>query len=222
MDIYIETTEGSKKSIRIPWLPEKIQVVGNGSRLSSYEIIHMGEINLPNGNTLKEFRWESKLPGAKHKNLPFLRGKWQDPKDIQKTLDSWKDKSTPLKLTITGTPIATNVYLVDFNITYEGAYGDYSYEILLKSRRADIKIEVKKGKSSSSNSGKSGTKTYTIKKKDSLWSIAKKFLGKSSRWKEIYKLNKSIIEKTAKKHKRKDSKNGHYIYPGTKIKIPKK
>lgn len=224
MDIYIEETEGSKKKICLQWLPDKIQVKGNGSRLASYEIINQGEVNIPNGNCLKEFTWQSFLPGANHKDLPFLHGTWNDPKNIQNTWDLWKNNNTPLKLTITGTPICHNVYLVDFNIGYEGAYGDYAYEIMFKARRDGISITVKNGKHSSSGSSGSsgGYKTYTVKKKDSLWKISKKFLGKGSRWKEIYNLNKSIIEKTAKKHKRKSSKNGKYIYAGTKLKIPKK
>lgn len=65
------------------------------------------------------------------------------------------------------------------------------------------------------------SKTYTVKKGDCLWKISKKFYGKGSQWKKIYKANKSTIEKAAKKHGRKSSSNGHWIYPGTKLKIPK-
>lgn len=62
----------------------------------------------------------------------------------------------------------------------------------------------------------------TIKSGDTLSRIAQKKLGKASRYPEIYKLNKSKIEAAAKKHGRKSSNNGHWIYPGTKLTIPKK
>ena len=225
MDIYIEETEGSKKSIRIPWLPEKIQIIGNGSRLASYEIVNLGEFNLPNGKNLREFRWESKLPGAKHSNLPFLRS-WLNPKIIQNTFELWKNNNTPLRLTITETPISQNVYITDFNVIYEGAYGDYSYDIVLKDRRDDIVIKVAKGKNSAKSTTPvdSGTKSYTIKGGDTLWAIAVNFFGKSKGklWTEIYNSNKEIIEATAKKHGKKNSGNGHWIYPGTTLKIPNK
>ena len=70
--------------------------------------------------------------------------------------------------------------------------------------------------------GRKSPAAYTVKRGDTLSGIAKKKLGKASRKKEIYQLNKSLIEKTAKKHGRKSSGNGNYIYPGTKLKLPKK
>lgn len=71
-----------------------------------------------------------------------------------------------------------------------------------------------------SNTNKTTNKTYTVKKGDCLWNIAKKFYGKGSEWKKIYNANKNVIEKAAKKHGKKSSSNGHWIYPGTKLTIP--
>ena len=51
--------------------------------------------------------------------------------------------------------------------------------------------------------------------------IAKKTTGKSSNWKSIYKKNKKVIESAARRHRRKSSSNGRYIYPGTKLVIEK-
>ena len=42
-----------------------------------------------------------------------------------------------------------------------------------------------------------------------------------SKWKTIYNANKSTIEKTAKKHGYASSATGHWIFPGTKLTIPK-
>jgi len=66
------------------------------------------------------------------------------------------------------------------------------------------------------------TTTYTVKSGDTLSRIALQKLGKASRYPEIYKLNKNTIEAAAKKHGKKSSNNGHWIYPGTKLTIPKK
>lgn len=51
-------------------------------------------------------------------------------------------------------------------------------------------------------------KTHTVKKGDCLWNIAKKYLGKGSRYKEIYNLNKDKI------------KNPNRIYPGQVLTLP--
>lgn len=51
---------------------------------------------------------------------------------------------------------------------------------------------------------------YTVKPGDSLSKIAKQFYGKASRYPEIFEANKEVI------------KNPDLIYPGQKIRIPKK
>lgn len=50
--------------------------------------------------------------------------------------------------------------------------------------------------------------TYTVQKGDTLQKIAKKYLGKTSRWPEIYEENKDVIKSPEK------------IYPGQVIVIP--
>lgn len=52
------------------------------------------------------------------------------------------------------------------------------------------------------------TRTYTIKKGDTLWAIAKKYYGKGSEYPKIFNANKDKI------------KNPNKIYPGQVIKIP--
>lgn len=137
---------------------------------------------------------------------------------------------------VTGTCINYSVYISSFKGKYSGGLGDFYYDIKFIIAR-EIKIyttkELKIGTSSktqrpaSKKSNKksttgSKTTTYTIKSGDTLSRIAQKKLGKASRYPEIYKLNKSKIEAAAKKHGRKSSNNGHWIYPGTKLTIPKK
>lgn len=60
---------------------------------------------------------------------------------------------------------------------------------------------------------------YTIKKGDTLWALAKQFLGSGVRYKEIYDANADIIEAEARRRGKANSSNGHWIYPGTVITI---
>lgn len=55
-----------------------------------------------------------------------------------------------------------------------------------------------------------GESVYVVKKGDSLWKIAKKLLGKGSRFKELYVRNGDIVE------------NPRVIFPGQEIIIPAK
>lgn len=82
-----------------------------------------------------------------------------------------------------------------------------------KKKTAVTKKKVRKSKETA--------KTYTVKKGDCLQNIAKKQLNNASLWKKIYTLNKSVIENTAKKHGKKSSSNGYWIFAGTKLKLPK-
>ena len=54
------------------------------------------------------------------------------------------------------------------------------------------------------------TVTYTVKPGDTLWGIAERFLGKGSRWREIYYANRAII-----------GANPNVIHPGQKLTIKK-
>ena len=221
VDIYIKEAEGSRE-IRIPWLPDKVNCDSGGTRMISYEILDVGDVDVPSGSNLTTFSWDSCFPGEGHKDLPFLRGAWQNPRNYQSLLSEWRENGTPLRIIMTGTPINHDVYLFDYNMVYEGGSGDYKYDIVFKKRR-DIKIIASKvavsTSTSGSSSGSSGT-THEVKTGDTLWAIAKKYLGNGARYGEIYNLNKTIIEETAKKRGKKSSDGGHWIYPGTILQIP--
>lgn len=61
---------------------------------------------------------------------------------------------------------------------------------------------------------------YKVVSGDTLWALAKKYYGSGAKQTVIYSANKSTIEAAAKAHGRSNSKNGHYIYPGTVLTIP--
>ncbi len=61
---------------------------------------------------------------------------------------------------------------------------------------------------------------YIIKTGDTLWDLAKKFYGSSTKYSIIYESNKETIEETAKKRGLNTSKGGYWIFPGQKLRIP--
>lgn len=99
------------------------------------------------------------------------------------------------------------------------AYG--AKKVTVKNNKVKKK-KVKKAKGQAFNRSKI-TIEYVIKKPcNTLMLVAKKFYNETgaSYQKKIYNANKKVIEATAKKHGRKSSANGKYLYEGTKLQIP--
>ena len=161
---------------------------------------------------------------------------WVEPDTLIKRIEQCRDEGTICNLLVTGTCINYSVYVSSFKGKYSGGLGDFYYDIEFIVAREikifntnELKIDTPstpkrpapKESSKKSTTG-SKTTTYTIKSGDTLYRIAQSQLGKASRYPEIYNLNKSKIEAEAKKHGKKSSDNGHWIYPGTTLTIPKK
>ena len=221
VDIYIRERSGNRE-IRIPWLPEKIKFESGGTQRIAYDIMDRGPVEIPTGSGLCGYSWESLFPGKYRTDSYMMRGKWKDPSTYDKILEDWKQKGTPLKLLVVGYPINKDVILDDYTGAAAGAFGDIEYEVsFIEDRDITIQTEKVKAQESSEKRAAETKSSYTVKSGDTLWAIAKKELGAGSKWNTIYKANKEIIESTAKKHGKKSSDNGHWIYPGTKLTIPK-
>lgn len=219
-----ESYSSKKKTFKltIPVNPEKISYKSSG-RFNEFDIINKGPAKVPNGKDITMVSWESFFPGAPLKNMHIVK-KYTNPNTIHKQIDYWRRNGKKIKLTISTTPISMKTYIESYEESYEGADGSIYYSIEL-SQAVDIaieKVKKKKGKTSGSkrSSKNSGKKKYKVKKGDSLWKISKKFYKSGKQWRKIYTANKSTIEKAAKKHGKKLSNKGHWIYPGTTLKIP--
>lgn len=223
VDIYIREKNG-KREIRVPILPEKIGYKSGEATFIIYDIMNRGEVAVPTGAKLSALSWESEFPGEYRSKTSLLRGKWQDPKTYHSILEYWKENRSLLNVMVTGYPINIDVYVESYEGELAGAFGDIYYKLsFVESRKIVVtttKLDTTTPTPTEPERPATTAKKYTIKSGDTLWGIAKKFYKKGSKWKTIYKANKTIIEKAAKKHGRKSSSNGHWIYPGTVIKIP--
>lgn len=66
---------------------------------------------------------------------------------------------------------------------------------------------------------------YTVRKGDTLWSIAARYYGSGVRWTKLYADNKTVIEAAAVRYGHRSSTGptgvGHWIFPGTVLRIIK-
>lgn len=224
MKITLKGKDSKNKNIYlvVPVNPEKL-IYKTSGKFQEYDIIDLGTAKIPSGRSLENVSWESFFPGKILRKEPYVRN-YKPPESYHNMINYWRKTGSKINLRITGTPINFDVYIENYEATWEGANGNIYYSVEF-SGAIDVTVETvkkKKGKTSGSSrqSKNSGAKKYTVKKGDCLWNISKKFYKKGSEWKKIYNANKSVIEKAAKKHGLKSSNKGWWIFPGTVLKIP--
>lgn len=232
MKISLKPAQGSKFVFSLNPATISVKYAAN---YQSFDIISMGTIKVPKGHDVPEISWEGEFFGKAKKNMAGVdTANWKAPNTCVRTLRNWMNNKTELTLIVSGTWINMDVTIASFEPTPHGGYGDVSYSIVFK-RVRDLEIHTtkeskagkkkktksrskkKKNSSGSGGSGSGSGNTYTVKSGDTLYRIAK---NKGTTWQKIYNKNKAVIEKAAKKHGRKNSDHGHWIWPGTKLVIP--
>ena len=219
----ISLKPASGKGFVFSILPEQIQVK-YGAKYQSFDILSKGTVKVPKGTDVAEISWNGEFFGATKKKEAIVRtSAWQSPNSCVKTLKSWMNKGTELTLIVSGTWLNIDVTIASFEATPYGAYGNVKYSIVF-SKVKELKIRTtkesklgKKKKTNSRSKKKNDSSVSVVVKGDTLIKIAKK---KGCKWQDIYNKNKTVIEKVARQRGRKDSDHGHWIYPGTKLKIP--
>ena len=209
-----------------------------GSNNETVTLINEGEINILKSPSLTEVEFEARFPMRQYpysrnaNNFQTYFDKFKELKEDKKSFRFIVTRATPSGKRTWDTNLL--VALEDFEVDESADEGD---DVLISFKLKQYKeygvkiVKTKLSKPSTTstskkarNTGSKATKSqsYTVKRGDCLWNIAKKFYGNGSLWKKIYNANKSVIEATAKKYGKKSSSNGHWIYPGTKLTIPPK
>lgn len=232
-DFYYDTPYGL---LTFPITPSEL-TINVGSNNKVINLINEGEVNILKSPSLIKVEFEARFPMRKYPYSRKVHG-FQAYHDVFKKLK--EEKKSFRFIVARTTPSGSRTWDTNINVALE------SYEIYESADEGDdvlVTFELKQYKeygvktlkttSSSkpsttstsnknrSNKSTSSNSTYVVKKGDCLWNIAKKYYGNGSKYTKIYNANKSVIESTAKKHGKKSSSNGHWIYPGTKLTIPK-
>lgn len=233
-------------NIRYPLPPQKFQLKINNKN-ETVTLVNEGEVNRIKAQGLTDVQaTELLLPAVEYPFANYGKAGFQKPDVYLSQLEKLKTSGAVFKVVLIrnlagkalGWNFSMECTLEDYTVEEDVQEGidvkltlnfkqwvHYGTKVLTFTKKKNGKTtattkKTRKPSSSKKSGGDGGG--YVVKKGDCLISIAKKKLGKGSRWKEIYQLNKTVIEKTAKKKGKKSSSNGHWIYPGTKLKLPKK
>lgn len=206
MEIWL--SNGTKDKLQLPVNPQEI----GQNYTRNFEDITLAsgdEKTVISGKNLKEYSIESFFPKVRpiFAEVATIKA----PMDYVKKIESWMDNKKVLLLQVTTTNINKQVTVRSFEWKeVGGAVGDIEYTLELKeySPIAYSKITASKPKPAKRPpvANKTKPKTYTVKKGDNLWNIAKKHLGDSNKWRQIYDKNKGVI-----------GRNPNLIYPGQKL-----
>lgn len=221
--------------ILFPVTPGKLQVNINGTN-KTITLINEGEVNLIKSPGLTDISTEVLLPTLTEYPFAVYANGFQKPDWYLDQLEKWKQSKKPVPFKMlrtspngkellwdTNIPVTIEDYKIVEDADSQGL--DVMVDISMKEYRqwGAKKLKKKFGKKTvveKLRRAKSPAKSYVVKKGDSLFMIAKRQLGNSARWKEIYKLNKKAIESQAKKHGKPG--NGSWLLQGEKLKLPKK
>lgn len=222
--------------LRLPITPGELNIK-SGSNNKVVTLIDEGDINILKSPSLTEIEFTARYPMRPYpysKDYTGFSVHWAALKLLKETKQPFRfivARHTPsgrrtwdtnLRVALEDISIKENAdegddVLVDFKLKQ---YKPYSTKVLrLKSVIPTTTSTSTVARAVSTVVESLGN--YTVKSGDCLWNIAKRYYGSGAKWKVIYEANKNLIEQTAKKYGKKSSSNGHWIYPGTKLTIPK-
>ena len=224
--------------INFPIVPESV-TEERPNRNEKIDLASGKQVNLTKTPGLAKYTMDIRLPRQKWpwaywkqpKSSPLSTG-YHLPETYAKYLRKWKSDKSHVSLMLirdkasngTVNVIKQTVTIEELSFNTDAAEGDDMIVSCTFQKWVDYKTKVKKKKKAKAKSVKKTTfkpkkKTYKVKKHDTLKKISKKMYGTQEFASDIYKWNKKVIEKAAKKHKRKSSKKGKYLYKGTKLKL---
>jgi len=203
---------------RLPVLPSTLEI-SCGSQNESINIAGLGEVTILQDPAAKTISFSSIFPAQYSPICEY--DNFSAPWDFVERINMFKESDKPSRLIVTGTPINYNVSIEEFNYREgENDIGDISYDITLKEYRY---VNVRKvntkpsAKTTQRPNNQTKPKTYTVKKGDTLWTLARKFYNDSLQWKKLWEANKDML---IKRDKRNIKQPGRWIYPGQVLKIP--
>ena len=213
MEYWLKKQNGD--SLRLPVSPEEYNI-SKGINIETEKVNDLGEVGLFGGTNLQRIELTSFFPNQEYSFCQYKD--FPKPSECIKFIDNIKDNGEPVRLLITDTDINTEFIIENFEYGERDGTRDIYFTLQLREyRRISIPI-VKKTNSEPQTSTKPTTrptttttqtskKTYTVKKGDCLWNIAKKYYGTGSQYTKIYNANKDKI------------KNPNLIYVGQKLRV---
>lgn len=205
MEIFL-IENNTTNYIRIPILPPEFEVTGSANIITD-NINALGQVSLYGGSNLFSTTLSSFFPKQDY-SFSIVPGK--DPYDYVKKINKWMLSGAKVRYVVTDTTVNILCMIDTFTYREQDGTGDIYYDLKLteyiplsanivdtlysinKMGRDTLSFKETKTYNSLLSSSKASNNkfvTYTVKKGDTLWDLAARYLGKGDKWKEIYNWN---------------------------------
>lgn len=211
-----------------PVAPSKLQIKINGND-KTLTLINEGEVSILKKSKLTEVSFDIHLPNVQYPFAVYKSG-FKDAQYYLERLEQLKINQQPFQFIVTRTlPNGKMLFDTNLKVTLKDYQikedANEAFDVIVsinliqfrsfetktcKIKKSENKTVIKKKKPRSIEKSPkpSTTKTYTVKKGDCLWMIARKFYGDGSKYPIIANANKGKI------------KSLNLIYPGQVLTIP--
>ena len=202
---------------RLPVNPEEVNIE-HGQEFKEYDILKLGKISVPSNEDLTKISFDFELPGKEYSYV-VTKGGFEPPVTYLNLFKKHRQSKKPIRFVANnGTTTISELVTVSSlkQVEKAGEEGDYYCSITLKQYKAyGIKTAVNTSNTGVINNTLArsaappvpANSIHIVQSGDTLWAIAKKYLGSGSRYTEIAAFN--------------GISTPSLIYPGQKISIPK-
>lgn len=210
--------------VSLPVAPGRLEIK-RGNKVGKIDLVSGEEAVVGQGEAVAEIAFSALLPQSKYPFAEYSDG-FKKGCEILAELTELKEKRTPFRFIVTrnGGMKSTNIKVVFSQLTVKEDAED-GFDI-----RADVKLTEYRDYAVKRVISPSGgekalsrptddapeAKSHKVVKGDCLWMVAQTYLGDGNRYKEIYELNKALIDSG-----NKGTGNPVYtIYPGQTFVLP--
>jgi LysM repeat protein len=197
MDLYF--SKNSELRFRFPVTPRAVSITTPG-RGRTVMLLDAAEISLRDGLGLREVAFEALLPNRLYPFAVYDGGVFLDAGHYIRLLERLKSEREPFVFTLgSGSGgYSITVTLDSMTISEDADHGG-DVTVLLRLREArDADVRVIKPVTGASPPPRPAPqipqpRLYTVVRGDTLWAVAKRFLGSGARWPEIHALNREKV-----------------------------
>jgi nucleoid-associated protein YgaU len=193
--------DNGRERLWLPVNPPSIKI-SDTHGYQDVEAAQLGEYTVIGKRKATEFTFSSFFPRDYNPSYcaytPLI-----DPWDCVNMIKRWMRSGSPIRLTVTGTPInyAVTIRSFDYEPERGGSPGDIYFDITLKEyvfvNVRPLTYDSDKTRFDSTTTTRPDTEdkpsSYLVKSGDSLFNIAHAMYGNGDKWRTIYNANKTVV-----------------------------